>query len=169
MGWPPEIEHNKFKFFLVSLSNGHHIWRPTMQSLYFPFMAVSDMTRPSTKLCLAISCYDFPFLFHFTLLFDPLSILFHSDQTSLLFPCHLSTRLSSFPLSMTHKPWGLLLLLFLHCLTLPGTALWLTPTPFHLEAAPPLYFPSIWLVMTRPLSFTGLPFALPSTYKYPVG
>ena len=42
---------------------------------------------------------------------------------------------------------------------LPCTALWLVLTPFHLEAAPPLYFPSVWLVMTRPLSFTGLPFA----------
>ena len=52
---------------------------------------------------------------------------------------------------------------------LPCTALWLVLTPFHLEAAPPLYFPSVWLVMTRPLSFTRLPFALPSMYKYLVG
>ena len=99
-------------------------------------------------------CYDFPFLFCFTLLSDPHSILFNS---SFPFPHHFSTRLSSFPLSMTHKPWGLLPLLFPHCLTLSSTALWLVLTPFHLKAVPPLYFPSIWLVMTRPLSFTGLP------------
>ena len=66
-------------------------------------------------------CYDFPFPFHFTLLLDPHSIPFHLDHTSLPFPCHLSTRLSLFPLSMTHKPQGLLPLLFPHCLTLPGT------------------------------------------------
>ena len=90
-----------------------------------------------------VICYDFPFPFHFTLLFNPHSILFHSDHIPFLFPCHFSTRRASFPLSMTHKPWGLLPLLFPHCLTLPGTALWLVLTPFHLEAAPPLYFPSV--------------------------
>ena len=69
-----------------------------------------------------IYCYDFPFSFHFTLLFDPHSIPFHLDHIPFLFPCHFSTRLSLFPLSMTHKPWGLLLLLFPHCLALPYTA-----------------------------------------------
>ena len=117
--------------------------------------------RPSAVVIVMIFPFSF-ILLHFLILipFGPYS---HS------IPMSLSTRLSSFPLSMTHKPWGLLPLLFPHCLTLPGTALWLVLTPFHLEAVPPLYFPSVWLVMTRPLSFTGLPFALPSMYKYPVG
>ena len=54
--------------------------------------------------------------FSFILLYFLILIPFHSDRIPFPFPHHFSTRLSSFPLSMTHKPWGLLLLLFLHCL-----------------------------------------------------
>ena len=74
-------------------------------------------------------CYDFPFPFLFTLLFAPHSTLFHLDCSPFPFPRHFSMRLSSFPLSMTHKPWGLLLL-FLHCLALPYDSYWL---PFTLR------------------------------------
>ena len=107
----------------------------------------------------------FPFPFIFTLLFDPHSIrtvfLFHSHVTSPWgSPCSpylwLTSLEACFPFYSCTA---------LHCLTLPGTALWLVLTPLHLEAAPPLYFPPIWLVMTWLLSFTGLPFALPSMYK----
>ena len=126
-------------------------------------------TQPWSRNVSHARCYDFPFLFHFTLLFDPHSIwtvfLFHSHVTSPWgSPCSpylWLTSLEAYFLFYSRTA--------LHCLTLPGTALWLILTPFHLEAAPPLYFPSVWLVMTQPLSFTRLPFALPSTYKYLVG
>ena len=74
----------------------------------------------------------------------------------------------SFPMSLLHEAFlvsliydsqALRLTSFhpRHCLAQPSTALWLTLTPFHLEAAPPLYFPSVWLTMTRPLSFPDNP------------
>ena len=70
-----------------------------------------------------LSVMIFPFLFF--LLYFLILIPFHLDHIPFLFPCHFSTRLSSFPLSMTHKPWGLLPLLFLHCLALPYDLYWL--------------------------------------------
>ena len=125
-----------------------------------PTLQVKD---PITKQVIKeVSVMIFPFLFfllHFSLLIPfrphslsiPMSLLHKALLVSLIYDSQ-ALRLTS-----TSIP------------ALPGTALWLVLTPFHLEAAPPLYFPSVWLVMTQPLSFTGLPFALPSTYKYLVG
>ena len=112
-----------------------------------------------------LSVMIFPFFsFYFT---------FQSSFHSIPFGPHSL----SFPTSLLHKALLVSLIYDSQALrltspsisALPCTALWLVLTPFHLEAAPPLYFPSIWLVMTQPLSFTGLPFALPSMYKYLVG
>ena len=69
--------------------------------------ASNDYSPDQTKFsnyCEVNRCYDFPFLSLLLYIFDPHSILFHSDRTSFPFPCHFSTRLPSFPLSMTHKP-----------------------------------------------------------------
>ena len=99
----------------ATLGGSLHI--PLCTSLKVPSIDVTPIWSASTRQPLALAlpdefhgdqCYDFPFHFpfhfHFTLLFDPHSILFHLDCISLPFLHHLSTRLSLFPLSMTHKP-----------------------------------------------------------------
>ena len=94
------------------------------------------------------TCYDFPFLL--------LSLYFWSSFHSIPFRPHFCST----PMSLIHEALLVSLiydsqasrLTSLSSPALPCTALWLTLTHFHLEAAPPLYFPSIWLVMTQPLS-----------------
>ena len=114
----------------------------------------------------------FPFLF--ILLYFSILIPSHSIQTAFPFHSHITSPWGSprFPylwLTSLEADFFFYSCTASHCLTLPGTALWLILTPFHLEAVPPLYFPSVWLVMTWLLSFTRLPFSLPSMYKYLVG
>ena len=104
----------------------------------------------------------FPFLFF--LLYFLLLIPLYSIRTAFPFHSHITS-----PRGSPCFPYLWLTSLEAYFSFYSRTALWLVLTPFHLEAAPPLYFPSVWLVMTRPLSFTGLPFALLSMYKYLVG
>ena len=102
-------------------------------------------------------CYDFPF-------FSFLLYIFRSSFHSIPFgPNFLSIPMSliheAFLVSLIYDSQALRLTSFhlRHCLAQPSTALWLTLTPFLLVTALPRYFPSVWLTVTRPLSFLDNP------------
>ena len=77
-------------------------------------------------------CYDFLFLsLYFSIL-----IPFYSTWTIL--PSHSHVTYSQGSPHFSYLWLTSLKAYFLHCLTLPGTALWLLLTHFYLEAAPPL-------------------------------